>query len=393
MVNIVERKFNIEPAIEQAPFEDSTVRSAFDIWLGANNGIRAEFMGRSVWNLRGGNSNVMKEKRGGKKVLYLPKDLKLWEMVGVMEVVDSDTFSDNPERQSAEKDQLVMLGQTFQNAGVYIAQRLDFVNEGRGIAENLAVQFYDYGHRLVSGVKVARPLAATELAQKQLNAAELERVDRWLAGDKFYSEKRKQLDDVLVSHMDKRDELFEHARRDALARYFRVAQKAFERQEKSDKGELVSVNTTKLEPWESATPIHTEFINKTIGNIQTAIEVPKREFVGSFFRRGMEQLQREIGFDKLPDEIKNDILNWENGESTLREALDIDGWKKELDEIRERGDKDEIAAAEKDAALTVQEVVSNYPRGDVDNPTQILKKQTINCVGASMLGGEQFYQS
>ena len=68
-----------------------------------------------------GRKGVLEKRPDGKQTLYLPEDLQLWEMVGVMEVVDHDTFAVKPERQNEKKDELVALGKLFQNSGAYIA--------------------------------------------------------------------------------------------------------------------------------------------------------------------------------------------------------------------------------------------------------------------------------
>lgn len=382
-------QFNLKSTIEQTPFEAPAVQSFFGKWCEINDGIRPQFVDRNIWEERGGIGQVLEDKTDGKKALFIPKDLQLWEMVGVMEAVDKDTFSQDLEKQIAKKEELMNLGKKFENAGVYIAQRLDSIDQGKTIAENLAVQFYDYGQSLLIGKKPDYP-SSPELLMglPPVPTEELDEVDRWLAGDRLYATRRVKLEMALADHPDEKEKMLEEARRETLARFFRVSDKAFARQHKSDTGETTPIDQADLKPWETVTPIHTGFINKIEHQMQRAVEAPRREMEGAIFRRGMELLQRNMPFDKLPPEVRDTFLAWENGESTLRDALKIDDIKEILVNKREAGGIAEIAEAERGYAHNIQQVVSSYPRREGgNNPSEILMDETINCVAASLLGG------
>lgn len=137
-------------------------------------------------------------------------------------------------------------------------------------------------------------------------------------------------------------------------------------EEETRKKELESVIFT-LRPWESTTSARSAFLQKIQKNIAKEIEAPKRELVGSIFRRGMELLVQNIGFDKLEGELLSLQKRRKDGEQlsevdhvnlsrlksfveimkhwqkldykTLREALQIDKLKLELTDVRiKKGD-------------------------------------------------------
>ncbi|MGH7203894.1 MAG: hypothetical protein ACREHC_05615, partial [Candidatus Levyibacteriota bacterium] len=187
---------NLEPTIEQTPFKDSTVQTTFNIWCTFHGDIRPKYIDRQIWEERTGENKLLEKKEDGTTELYIPQDLHLWDMVDVMEAVDSDTFSYHPERRTAKAEELRHLGETFEHAGIYIAQRLGSIKEGKALAEELAVQFYNYGHSLSKGVPSEAETSIADLGVMTLFDEELEGVDQWLAGDEFYQAKIKKLEDA-----------------------------------------------------------------------------------------------------------------------------------------------------------------------------------------------------
>ena len=96
-MNPEEHKFEIQSVVEQRPFEQPAVRAFFTKWCDINDSIVPQIIDRKEWGERG-MRGVLEKREDGKQNLYLPEDLALWEMVGVMEVIDLDTFSAKPER-------------------------------------------------------------------------------------------------------------------------------------------------------------------------------------------------------------------------------------------------------------------------------------------------------
>ncbi len=378
--------FNLHSAIEQRPFENPAVQSFFAKWCDINDSIVPETVSREDWEKKV--STSLLEKRGdGKQTLYIPEDLQLWEMVGVVEAVDHDTFADKPERKDEAKEKILELGYMLQDAGVYIAQRLDSILEGREIAGALAEEFYNYGQSLASGEKSEEPSSADDIAQEELTESETEAVDRFLAGKNLYESRRMRAEEDTLSEPDGEIDFFEEERLNTLSQFFKVSAKAFELERKNENGELKE-SKTPLKPWRNDTPFHAAFLKKIEEAMVREIETPKSELTNSIFRRGMELLQKNMPFDTLPGYIKHVFLHWLNGETTLREALGIDELKDELETVRKTGDIRKISLKEREVADKIQYAVNNFPyKGDANNPSEMIATGHINCVGASMLGG------
>ena len=109
--------YEIKPIVEQKPFENWTARGFLEEWCKANDSIEPEFMSREEWEQQ---EKILSERDpgDGKHHLCIPRDIHLWEMVGVMEAVDQDTFKDKPERRDQAKNEIAELGKTLENAGI-----------------------------------------------------------------------------------------------------------------------------------------------------------------------------------------------------------------------------------------------------------------------------------
>lgn len=372
--------------MEQKPFKNPAVRSFFAKWCEINDSIEPRVVPREEWEEKR-EDGLLEKRTDGKQSLYIPEDLQLWEMVGVMEAVDHDTFSDKPQRQNEAKEKLLELGKTFQNAGIYIAQRADFIKEGGEIARALAEEFYNYGQALVSGKKLEETKNIDNIMSHTLTEAETETVDRFLAGDDLYESRQTRAETATMSDRDKKGEFYEAERQKTLVQFFRVSAKAFELERKSD-DEGLKEGSNHLKSWQNDTPLHSAFIAKVEKAMVQKIETPKRELESSIFRRGMELLQKNMPFDTLPEHIKNSVLHWQNGEIALREALQIDRLKSELEDVRRWGDVEIASAKEREIADKIQHAVSGFSfLLNANNPSEMVASQNINCVGASMLGG------
>ena len=301
-------------------------------------------------------------------------------MIGVMEVVDKDTFATRPEKATDAKEKMLELGKTFKNAGVYIAQHLDRIEDGREIAEALALEFYQYGQSLVLG-KTQEISRIEEIASRNLTPQDTEVMDQFLAGDTLY-ESRKQRAEKLNTDKIYKDELYEDVRQKTLAQFFRVAEKAFALKSKGADGELPE-SPTKPKTWQSDTPIHSAFLRRIDEALTKQIEAPKQEFGMAIFRRGLEKLigeMKELGW--------NLGLNLRVEQRRLVEALNVPKMKADLEVIRQKGDATSITSKELEIADKIQKAVSGFPyQSTANNPAEMVVNQYINCVGASTLGG------
>lgn len=413
--------------IEQKPFESQEVENFFAKWCRANDSIEPLVLSRRLWETLGADGILQKKKWGG-YVLYIPEDLQLWEMVKIIRAVDRDTFKDKPKRQGESEEKILELGNTFKNAGVYIAQRLDSIKQGQQIARRMAVDFYNYGQSLVLAEQRGNCENIHEIASHVLTDTELETIDKFLAGDVLYASRKARAEKASAAEPDKRDSFYEEERRKTLAQFFAASEKAFSllgRQRKSgkvadsemalqdesakskawyeyqkflgkiplspeeqvEKESLEKIIFT-LRPWKNTALSHTAFIEKIEKAISKKVEFPKKELGTTILKRGMEYLQKNMPFYTLPDIIKMYILHWQNGETSLREALEIDKLKAELQEVRETGNITEIAMHELYIAHKVQSAIQHFSyMSGVSSPSEIVATQRINCVGASLLGG------
>jgi len=101
-------KFEIKPIIEQKPFTSEAVKSFLKRWCEINDDIQIQVVSRKEWERKG---KILEEKSRGRKRLFVPEDLQLWEMIGLIEAVDKDTFADKPERVTETKEKLLALGE------------------------------------------------------------------------------------------------------------------------------------------------------------------------------------------------------------------------------------------------------------------------------------------
>lgn len=136
----------MEKTIEQRPFRDLGVQQFFTRWCSVNDGIVPMYVSRAEWSGHQETGILTVSTNKGKKNLYIPEDLHLWEMIEIMEAVDEDTYEQQPSEKTKELEQLAAM---FKNAGAYIAQRLDAINEGRAMAAVLAEELYEYGDSLM----------------------------------------------------------------------------------------------------------------------------------------------------------------------------------------------------------------------------------------------------
>jgi len=367
--------FEIENVVEQTPFKEPAVRAFFEIWCSANSFIVPQFLKREEW-LEKRQTGILEKRDDQKENLYIPDDLRLWEMVGIMEEVDQKTFSEQPDRRTQKADELRKLGKTFENSGVYLAQRINSIRNGREIAEALAEEFYNYGRSLLAGERSTELVNIADIPQRTLTKEETEEVDRFLAGNELYSSRKARTGGNAVWE--------EGVRRTTLDQFFGVTKKALELENDTK----LQKNNIDLKPWQSDIPNHTAFIEKIKRSLSQKVEAPKQELTASVFRGGMELLRTSMPFDSLPGWTQKAWLHWENGEKSLGEALQIDLLKKELEDVRAGGDMAEIGKKEREIASSIQQVVSRYKYKKGSNrPSEMAVTQEINCVGASMLGG------
>ena len=379
-------RFEIQSIIEQKPFQSPQVQAFFSEWCKVNDSIEPQMLSRDEWEQKR-TQGILEENPDEKQTLFLPDDLHLWEMVGVMEVIDHDTFASKPERQDEKKDEVLALGRLFQNAGRYIIQRIDSVTEGQEIAQALAEEFYQYGKSLESQKQQDQLQIQDE---KPLTAEETEEIDHFLAGESLYKSRRTRAETTSITDPTKRDEFYESQRRKTLSQFFRTSKHALELEEKSRNKELRPSENT-LEPWQSNMPIHSSFLAKIRQSLAREIETPKRELEAAIFRRGVEKLlsgvkekNREVS--KKPPFYNEDL---QHVQKSISDSIHLSELRKRLEHLRKSDcNVDSVSNEEQLIAQDIQLTVAklNYQQ-TVHTPAEMIATQSLNCVGASMLGG------
>lgn len=372
--------------IELKYLEQPATQSFFTRWCEINDSIAPQFVDRAEWS----RTNFLSSNPRGGKTLFLPKDLQLWEMVDVIEEVDKDTYASSPNLAQSKKEELRNLGEMFQNTGIYMAQRVDGIDQGKGLAENLAQDFYTYGCALATGEK-SQPADLAKIAETKLTPEQVDQVDRWLAGDELYASRRARAEKLALSNPEKRNEIIEDERQKALAQFFRISQKAFDT--KQHTGES---RDSSLKPWEKTTPIREAFIARIYDQIQKAVKTPKQELISSISRRGLENLVKEMRANILPEDLRNtfkDLFSLIGGDfmaqqEKLYNVLNIPSLKAELEEVRRTGDTGKIGEKELEIVSKIQDHIRTLPfKEHSNNPSEMVAEGYINCVGASALGG------
>jgi tetratricopeptide (TPR) repeat protein len=382
----------------QKIFSDSPSQNFFIKWCEINDSIVPRFVSRNEWLQK--NNDFSEVDDAGKKILYLPEDLSLWEMISFIKKVDHDTFEKKPELRDQKAKEIVTLGETFEKAGIYLLQYLPVVHDGKNIAQKIGEEFQAYGISLQKEKQTKDGHARNVV----LSDTEKMAVDKWFLGEEVYQKRMVKLGN------NPNSEAVEQLRKKILQAYFAaLARKGYEENGK--------------DPWETKNGPYKRLHDQTKERIIKAIKTPERELYGTIFKRGIEFLKNGMGFNKL-DEVLTELENKEKKDENLMTANDkrnleslkklkpsIDFWKKqkyetlyealemprlksELSEIRKIGDKKQISLRELEIAKKIQNTISSFPyregaekNNSSDTPSGIIKSQYINCVGASMLGG------
>lgn len=392
----------LKPTIEQTYFKDPATRVFFHQWCEVNDSIAPQFITREEWGQRS-SGRILENTPEGKQNLFLPEDLKLWEMTKVIEAVDQDTFAQKPELRELKKAPLQKLGSMFHDSGVYLAQRLDNIGDGKDIAESLAREFYSYGLSLkTGGPKQDYPIE--NITSQQLTPEQTDQVDKWLLGETAYQKRIEPLQGKNNEPID--PQVLEAERQKLLSDYFKAMTK---------KGYQ---EVSKERPWEVQKGPFQHLRKVSQLKIKQAIETPKRELTGAMFRRGEEKLisgVREIDpkrllldilsgktGDRISAEIKE--FGWKAGlneifhlfvksvqieERKLRDELKVPDLREELQRTRVEGETEQISQKELEIAHKIQKGVNQFPYERLsNNPSEMVATQYVNCVGASLLGGK-----
>lgn len=374
----IPNKLETARIIEQTPLQEKPMQNVLAKWFEIHDSIHPSYVSRQEWNERNKQGKgFLENNQDDTKTILLPTDLHLWEMVGVIEEIDKDTFINKPEIWQEKKREFQDLGKMFRNSAIYMAQRIDHIREGRSIAEKMVQEFFAYGNSLSIGYidKKSSDIPIEKIALNPISPEDTEKVDKWLAGDNLYESRMLRVQNKIAKNKSEdADKIIENVRNSTLAQLFRIVGKP------------------------SQTSAHAVFLKKLEGKMQKSIEKPKEELYSSIFRRGLEKLISEI---KVPPAIKSVLVKskegmitsiepiWDSPENRkLVDSLGIDGLKKELQEVKKTGDIKMISEKEIEITERIQNILLAMPsKNDANNPTEMVLDTNANCVGATMLAG------
>ncbi|MBP8978887.1 tetratricopeptide repeat protein [Candidatus Dojkabacteria bacterium] len=362
----------IDNAVEKQPYLDTPTQGALEKWCKANDSIMPVFVDREEWAKRKEEGTILEiqsNKRGvDKHNLYLANDLNIIEMIDIVSAVDKDTFKDNPELATQGIEKIQKLAETFKKAGVYIDQNIDYVNEGKKIAEELSKKFFNYGLSLEG--RIMEIIGKDESTiPTVLSESEKRELDKWLIGEEIYYNVMSRLGPNPSQEDIDRER----------GRYFRGYFKA------------LSAKGFKSNDFERSDGLAAKIQGETRNGILR--ELNKADGVyEAIFRRGEKELMEGM---KVPLTSKNIWEKLGNIAKTifqvdrqkLYDYLEIPRLKEELAEVRSRGNLWEISETEYKIAGKIRREVNRYQyRGDAMKPSKIVKNNYVNCLGSTLLG-------
>ena len=363
----MEEKFNtdfVEEAIEETPYTELPARDFLQKWCEINDSISPVFIKREAWEQK---EEILKktasESEESFHLLYLPKDLHLWEMVDVIEAVDNETFNRKPELKEKGVERIEELARTFKKAGVYINENLNILEEGKDIAQDLSKKFFNYGLSLEARVKKeGEPVSGVVLDENDRR-----KLDEWLLGEEAYERRMKRL-----GNNPKQEDVDSERKR-----HFKGYFKALSGEGFKGKGD---------KPWRQSKGPVQKIQETTKKGVTGKIRAPRNELGSSIFRRGVEKL--------ITGMTPTARVLWELGFGPQKEyvnlynLLGVEGMKRQLEEIREEGNVDRISEKELEIAKKIHRAIVSYHYEHLaNNPSEMVKKRFLNCVGSSLLGG------
>ncbi|GEM_PF-601630 len=355
------KEFSVKPLIEKSPFEDPVTQNFFTKWCEANDSIVPKYLSRLEWNERKKEGMFKKNSSSGYD-LFVPTDLKLWEINRVISEIDKHKFFQGLEDKRTRDKKLDGLADMFQSAGVYIAKRLEYIPQGKHIAEETAKDLYRYGRALRTG-DYKYQVNFKDMNMEPINSQQTAEIDTLFGVDKLDKFKHPE-------HASEDINVWEQTRQELLAQFFKTADKAA-------RGEAT----------------YSRGIDKAVKrHLEKPIETPQTLLTDAIYRRGVHELLSELRIEE-PNELIADLfktfgIDTEEQKKSLRDELDIPKLKVELDAIRKTRSITEIGNKEREIAFRIQKAVSKLPyEKRADKPSYILKHHVINCVGASLIGG------
>lgn len=171
MNNLFDTEF-IKETPQQKIFSDFSGQNFFIEWCKINDGILPQFISRQEREQIDPKQILeTKQENKEKQTLLLPKDLKLWEISKIIEIIENDTFQNKPERIGTRSRELFELGTMLEKAAIYIHNYCKNIPT----AEKFAQEFYNYGLSLQTGERKQE-----NIKEEILSEEEKVKIDKWL---------------------------------------------------------------------------------------------------------------------------------------------------------------------------------------------------------------------
>lgn len=351
------------------PFSQTPEQMILTKWCEINDSIIPLFMHRTAWDAALTNSQpLLRTRPDGKKYLVLPYDLKLSELVPIIEAVNVDTFGDG-EKVRAQTESINIFGKQLQNRAIYLANNVSVDCPGRKIAEATVIELYKYG-TLLSGNRGDSPIQISDIGEMGLRDDDLKDCDTW-----FFGEFQSEIDDSY--------------RQTKISQYFRVCA-AVQDLEAKHSEEYNEHRFLKQDYYSARWTQHQR------GKVRQELLRPLDDLYSTIYKRGMHKLATEMrvlelpGFSQVSELLKIVGVDLGKSKNLLAEKIGISKLRIELEEIRKSGDKKKIGDKERQIARKIQKNVSifsliNYDRSGFF-PSQIVRDQKLNCFAFVALG-------
>lgn len=373
---------------EDKVFQNDVTKDVLSKWCRINDGLSLSVTSREIYEQKKKENQVI-EGDGELKILSLPDDLQLYELPGVIQIIDGDTFSTQPERQQQRQKAYKEVGKLLKDSAVYIYSRFDLCNQGKDIASSLAMNFMEYGYTLENGRKMEKNEILESFVGIKLTGEEIEAVEKFLIGEDLYKSRKERLDNEIAISGQNKEEAYEELRVKTLSSFFRTLDLAFKLEEKENR-QKSTLDTS--EPWKIRESVHTYFIKKLTSAIIKKVESPKTDLYLSIYERGekklLDNMEAVSWRSSLNFQFKKLSIDLKLSEKTLYESLNVPRLKKELKDVRQSQNPKKITDKEREIAEKIQRKIKRlYYWPEANIPSEMVKQRLINCVGASILGG------
>lgn len=440
---------HVQPLVEREYLQESGVRDYLDLWCRANDkALEPIYLNRAEWEEKIFQVGLIDRQASGTRI-YLPTDLKLWEMITAVYALDDATFS-GTESAKGERAKLKEAINLFRQTAFYlknliVATNWDKIEENQTekidqatqsaaqLAKGIATEFYQFGRSMIRRTALSSTFEDIPIVQQsqeekfkieeKLMGAEFVRKRWWRLYDRsgdepsadqiesarevyfksfFKALSRDYLKQLDFSQFERLDQTgLDLAWQEYLAVFLDAAEGELNEEEILEKKAL-GQKILHHHPWNKSGPVMSLQLATILG-LEGFFSLPKLELEKAIFRRGRQKLLVEIvnsnlGREKfIPDDEYQETLDligldFEQERGRVEEGAGIFKLKRELQEVRESGASiKEISAKELEIVDIIQDNITAIPYlSKSSSPVSIIEQRQINCVGAVLIAGMIF---